>query len=116
MQLNELEGVMRDVAAARPVFHSEADFQHALAWELQLRYPQAQIQQVAVFSPNQGACRNYGPRVDCQSGDAYPYVILTSTTRGGITVKVLTLKGGQSGHLTRGRNRFGYPVWTFTAL
>jgi hypothetical protein len=31
------------LAAQRPVFHSERDFQHALAWQIQLTYPEAQI-------------------------------------------------------------------------
>jgi hypothetical protein len=31
------------LAQRRPVFHSEADFQHAFAWELHLRFPQASI-------------------------------------------------------------------------
>jgi len=72
-------------------------------------------QQVAVFTPNQWGCRNFGPRVDCQTGDAYPYVILTSTARDGVTVKVVRLKAPQSGHVIRGRTSTGYPVWTFTA-
>ena len=35
--------VMADLAATRPVFHTEADFQHAFAWTLQTRHPQARI-------------------------------------------------------------------------
>jgi hypothetical protein len=31
------------LAERRLVFHSERDFQHALAWQIQLTYPQAQI-------------------------------------------------------------------------
>jgi hypothetical protein len=31
------------LAERRPVFHSERDFQHALAWQIQLAYPEAQI-------------------------------------------------------------------------
>jgi hypothetical protein len=31
------------LAGQRPVFHSERDFQHALAWQIQLTYPEAQI-------------------------------------------------------------------------
>lgn len=34
---------MRGLSIIRPVFHSEADFQHALAWEIQKHYPGAQI-------------------------------------------------------------------------
>lgn len=34
---------MRALAAHRPVFHSEADFQHALAWEVQRSLPRAAV-------------------------------------------------------------------------
>jgi hypothetical protein len=34
---------LSDLAARRPVFHSERDFQHALAWQIQLNHPPAQI-------------------------------------------------------------------------
>jgi hypothetical protein len=79
------------------------------------RFIPIRTRQVAVFKPSEWSCSNLGARVECQTGDAYPYAILTSGPRG-VTVKVVTLKGTQAGHLTRGRNRFGYPVWTFTAL
>lgn len=35
--------LMATLARRRPVFHSEADFQHALAWEIQLAHPNAAI-------------------------------------------------------------------------
>lgn len=35
--------VLRSLAVLRPVFHSEADFQHALAWELHARFPGARV-------------------------------------------------------------------------
>ena len=35
--------VLRALASKRPVFHSEADFQHALAWELHLENPDIEI-------------------------------------------------------------------------
>lgn len=34
---------MSALSRKRPVFHSEADFQHALAWELQTAYPHAEL-------------------------------------------------------------------------
>jgi hypothetical protein len=43
MQLNELESLMRGVAGARPIFHSEADFQHAFAWQLHTTHPEARV-------------------------------------------------------------------------
>ncbi len=38
-----LEDVLTSLATVRPVFHSEADFQHALAWELHRLHPEAII-------------------------------------------------------------------------
>jgi len=35
--------ILAKLALRRPVFHSEADFQHAIAWELQLADPKAHI-------------------------------------------------------------------------
>jgi hypothetical protein len=39
----KIQAVLARLATKRPIFHSEADFQHALAWELQLESPDAQI-------------------------------------------------------------------------
>jgi hypothetical protein len=39
MDIAELHDVMADLARSRPVFHSEADFLHALAWQIHLRDP-----------------------------------------------------------------------------
>jgi hypothetical protein len=39
----DLTNAMLRLAQQRPVFHSEADFQHALAWQLQLQHPDAHI-------------------------------------------------------------------------
>jgi hypothetical protein len=69
----------------------------------------------ATFLPSQWRCNNYGSRIECFSGDAYPYVELTGTAHGGVTVKVHTLRDPQGGHLTRSYEK-GFPVYTFTAL
>jgi hypothetical protein len=39
----DVAGALSALAVHRPVFHSERDFQHALAWQIQLAQPQAQI-------------------------------------------------------------------------
>lgn len=39
----DVDGALSALAAHRPVFHAERDFQHALAWQLQLASPQARI-------------------------------------------------------------------------
>lgn len=39
----DLSATLKSLAQQRPVFHSEADFQHALAWEIQKYLPNAAI-------------------------------------------------------------------------
>jgi hypothetical protein len=63
----------------------------------------------------QWSCTNRGAFVDCQSGDAYPYVRLTGSRSGGVTVNVYTLNDPQGGHLTR-TYQHGHPVYIFSAL
>jgi hypothetical protein len=36
-------GVLQDLAKARPLFHSEADLQHAYAWAIQTAHPDASV-------------------------------------------------------------------------
>jgi hypothetical protein len=38
-----LHNIMKSLRTKRPVFHSEADFQFALAWEIQKEYPAAAV-------------------------------------------------------------------------
>lgn len=39
----DLVGVMDRLSSIRPIFHSEADFQHALAWQVQTEDPTAAV-------------------------------------------------------------------------
>lgn len=39
----DIDGLMTSLASRRKVFHSEADFQHALAWRIQQAMPESQI-------------------------------------------------------------------------
>jgi hypothetical protein len=39
----DLHDTMVRLAEVRPLFHSEADFQHALAWHLQQRHPNMSV-------------------------------------------------------------------------
>jgi hypothetical protein len=39
----DIAAVLKDLAKQRPIFHSEADFQHALAWELHRRIPEVDV-------------------------------------------------------------------------
>ncbi|MDK9690876.1 hypothetical protein [Azospira sp.] len=43
MPINKIRATLAKLGKKHPVFHSEADFQHALAWELQLDDPTASI-------------------------------------------------------------------------
>lgn len=38
-----IEDVMRALSKTREIFHSEADFQHAMAWEIHRRLPEAYV-------------------------------------------------------------------------
>jgi len=46
----DLESVLKKLAEKRPVFHSEADFQFALAWEIKSMYPEATLRLEYPFS------------------------------------------------------------------
>ena len=48
----DVEAVLASLAAKRPVFHSEADFQFAFAWESQKRYPGLKVRLETHPEPN----------------------------------------------------------------
>lgn len=39
----DLHGVLHRLSTVRPIFHSEADFKHSLAWHIQLQHPDARV-------------------------------------------------------------------------
>ena len=39
----DIHGLMQELSKSRPIFHSEADFQHALAWQIHETVPDSQI-------------------------------------------------------------------------
>lgn len=39
----DLVAVLSDLARRRPVFHSEKDLQHELAWQIRIRHPESEI-------------------------------------------------------------------------
>lgn len=41
--MTNIHDILATLSRKRPIFHSEADFQHALAWEVQLVIPNAKI-------------------------------------------------------------------------
>jgi hypothetical protein len=76
----------------------------------------------ALFLPQGWSCRNFGQRVACQSGDAYPWAELTGTRTGGVTVRVHTSSGaGVAVRVVRHPSIPGGPpaneiVYAFTAF
>ena len=38
-----IDAIMANLAQSRPIFHAEADFQHAFAWELHQQLPDARV-------------------------------------------------------------------------
>jgi len=43
MNKSQLIDLINSLRASRKIFHSEADFQHALAWEIHKAFPNAKI-------------------------------------------------------------------------
>ncbi len=43
MTLNDFQKLLEDFSRHRPVFHSEADFQLALAWHIHEKFPDSQV-------------------------------------------------------------------------
>lgn len=43
MELPELRDILSQLGGTRPIFHSEADFQHAFAWAINVRHPTARV-------------------------------------------------------------------------
>lgn len=60
-------------------------------------------------------CSNARVRVECASGDAYPYVDLTATARGGLAVVVHVLGNPAGPGPTVSRDRYGNRIYTFPA-
>ncbi len=55
----DISSVLHKLAEIRPIFHSEADFQFALAWELQRHYPTAQVRMERRFPAHAGTKSMY---------------------------------------------------------
>jgi len=70
-KLNELTlcSVVKSLAKKRPVFHSEADFQFALAWELKRKFRKADIR---IERPFGGELNEYLDIQVCIGDDIYP--------------------------------------------
>lgn len=46
----DIHSILESLGKTRPIFHSEADFQHALAWEIHTRLPKATVRLEIPFS------------------------------------------------------------------
>jgi hypothetical protein len=76
----------------------------------------------ALFLPGGWFCNNHGASIQCQSGDAFPYVDLTGIdcpgrklVGCGVAVRVHALRDPQGGTVTRTYEK-GRPVYIFTAF
>ncbi len=49
----DLHNLLRTLSNNRPIFHSEADFQHALAWQIHEEYPEYSIRLEHCLSPGE---------------------------------------------------------------
>ena len=47
----DLPNILLALSEKRPLFHSEADFQHALAWEIQTSHPSCSVRLEVPFAP-----------------------------------------------------------------
>lgn len=72
--------------------------------------------QADFVTPGHWSCLNRGAVVTCSSGDAFPTVDLLLKRPGGLTVRVHILAPPQSGRMVRSVDRYGRPVYTFSAL
>ena len=54
----EFDAILSGLAAVRPIFHSEADFQFALAWQWRAHVPEAAVR-LEYPLPSEGAGRRY---------------------------------------------------------
>ncbi len=53
----DIDALLLHLSDKRPLFHSEADFQHALAWEIQRHYPEANLR--LEYRPSISGARMY---------------------------------------------------------
>lgn len=83
VQTVELDKIMGALSEKRPVFHSEADFQHALAWEIQRAYPDSRIR-LEYVAPE---LRYHLDILVHAGGEAIPIELKYKTRRGVWTVE-----------------------------
>lgn len=72
----DIQQLMRDLALARPVFHSELDFHLQLAWLIQQSYPKAHV--IPIYKPQHGVREYLDIFVD--EGDAVAMIELKYKT------------------------------------
>jgi hypothetical protein len=52
----DVHAILKDLAQRRPIFHSEADFQHSLAWLIHEKLADAAIRLELPFELNKQSC------------------------------------------------------------
>src|SRR5580693_223840 len=71
----QIETIIQSLRKQRSIFHSEADFQHALAWELHLDNPSAHVR----LEVGHKGCAGPTERID---------IVVTSTVRRGVRTEI----------------------------
>ena len=66
----DIDGLMTGLAGTRKVFHSEADFQHALAWQIHEAMPESRIRLEVDAFPAQDR-RRFPGHLDASRGDCH---------------------------------------------
>ncbi|MGA8220773.1 MAG: hypothetical protein WB780_03900 [Candidatus Acidiferrales bacterium] len=100
----EIDELIVALSKARPVFHSEADFQHSFAWQLHLQHPTAQIRLETVFSSALGRLHL---DMFCQIADqSYAFELKYKTRAASITLGQETFRLQNHGAQPLGRYDF----------
>lgn len=80
MSMN-IDAVMKSLSKHRPLFHSEADFQHSLAWEIHKMFPNTEIRLEYKAFPEKSQNRTY-----------HDIVVMSNSKKIFIELKYLTKK------------------------
>ncbi len=74
----DAKGIMQSLSSVRPVFHSEADFQHAFAWQIHMQFPHYKVR------------LEYPSSFESESAEHLDVVILNAKQKIGVELKYKT--------------------------
>jgi hypothetical protein len=103
--LLDLNQILRTLAEKRPVFHSEADFQHALAWEIRTANPGASIRLELPVRLDTGRTIHLDLLVQCHQ---QRYAIELKYKRAAMTAEIRGEKFSLSNHGAQDVGRYDF--------